>query len=136
MPFDLLMSADGDLVFPLRPATGDALIQQRIRRRLRTFLGDWFLDPTKGLDYLSWMTQRPPPLATISARTRAAVEGTPGVQRVERWDAVIDGQQVRVTGQILLTTGQQLAVALERNEAGIPQSNASPWFLTLTELLA
>jgi len=137
MPFDLLLTDDGDLpAGPARPATGLALIQQRIRRRLRTIRGEWFLDPAKGLPYLEWIATRPPPTAAIASLTRQTVLEVPGVVRVEDWAATHDNEarKVTVTGVIVTDTDDALTLRIEGVEFTSP-INTAPWAIILEELL-
>ena len=130
MPIDL-RTINGDIAFPLRRVTGDNLVVQRIERRLRTHLGEWFLDQSKGLDFLGWISQRPPPLATISGRTRVAVETCPGVLRVVSWDATHDAasRTVEVTGHVLLSSGAELGLTVATGVGNA--ANTAPWLFTI-----
>src|SRR5690554_2894741 len=90
---------DGDLPLVTRRITGVELIAQRIRIRLRTFLGEWLLDRRVGLPFLRWRKRRAPPLASIASRVSEEVRTTRGVLEVRRVRAVQDGEVVRVSGE-------------------------------------
>lgn len=135
MAFDLLLDDSGDIGTPPRPATGLALIKQRILRRLRTIEGEWFLDPTVGLPYLDWIATKPSPVAQIAAAMREAVETVPGVIYVEEWAAVHDPETrtVSVTGVVITATDDALTLRIEGVDATTP-INAAPWAILISEL--
>lgn len=135
MPFDLLLDDSGDISTPARTATGTALIRQRIRRRLRTLTGDWFLDPSVGLPYLDWIATKPPPVAQISAATREAVLAVPGVLRVDGWGAVhdADARTVRISGVVYIEGDAALSLLVTGDDTPDP-INAAPWAVLLEEL--
>lgn len=136
MPFDLRLNDSGDISNPVRPATGLALIKQRIRRRLRTITGEWFLDPDGvGLPYLDWIATKPPPVATISAATQEAVLAVPGVVRVVGWGAAhdADARTVRISGVVITDTDDALTLQITGADDFDP-INAAPWAVLLEEL--
>jgi hypothetical protein len=98
----------GDL--PALPAliTGIALIEQRIKRRLRTGLGEWFLDPAGvGLPLLVWRQQKPPDLTVIVQRVQQEIRDIPGVSRTENFVGVHDpaARRVTVSGDVFAADG-------------------------------
>ena len=86
--------------------TGADLVVQRVKTRVRTFLGEWILDQSKGLPYLTWVAEKPPDEVTIGNVVLADLLDTPGVKRVDRYTStkVLQGGRytVRITGDIVL----------------------------------
>lgn len=85
-PRDLALTTTGDLDVEAggRLIEGTEAIAQELRIRLRTFLGEYFLDTTKGLPWLTWTSTKPTPdvLRQVEALVRAEVARTSGVVRV------------------------------------------------------
>ena len=81
---------DGDLPSRTSHIHGFDVIVQRIDRRLRTHLGEWIADASKGLPFAEWIAQKPPNVDTIGAFVRREIETTPGVVRVTDWEGSFD----------------------------------------------
>lgn len=113
---------NGDLPLVTRRISGTELIAQRIRIRLRTFLGEWLLDRRVGLPFLRWRERRAPPLASIASRVSEEVRTTRGVLEVRRVRAVQDGEVVRVSGEVVVEGGELLTLSVELGGEG----NTSP----------
>ena len=92
-------TSTGDIAFPTRMLSGSQATRQRIDVRLRTFYGEWLLDTSVGLPYATWAQEKPAQPAAISARVRAEVAGTPGVQAVTSWAYTWD----KATGALSMT---------------------------------
>lgn len=122
---DLLLDAAGDLDL----TTGDAqlvsdlvAIAQELRIRLRTFVGEYFLDTGRGLPWLSWSEGKMPEatLRQIEALARAEILKVPGVVRVEAskvaavFDRATQAATLTVT-EVLTDLGvlQTLSVTIE-----------------------
>jgi len=123
-------STTGDLAYPSRLIDGADATRQRIQIRLGTFLGEYILDTSQGLPYAAWAQMKPAQPATISARIRAEVAGTPGVQAVTEWSYTYDAaaRSLTITGYVRIegeTTVQPIRV-----EVGSKGQNAYP-MLTL-----
>ncbi len=105
---DVGLNADGDLPDFCRPISGLDLIGQRIAIRLRTHLGEWLLDASKGLPFLRWMATKPPDPVAIGAVVRREIETTPGVLRVEgfvsTWTPAT--RTIEITGTVVTTEGE------------------------------
>jgi hypothetical protein len=79
---DIKLNNDGDL-----DLTGNALslvldypaIAQHLRIRLRTFLGEWFLDTRVGMPYFEEFFIKNPNKLILDTRIRECVLGTPGI---------------------------------------------------------
>ena len=70
--------ANGQMTFTVdQPA-----IQQSVTIRLQFFLGEWFLDTTKGLPWLQDILVKSPDLVTVEAAIRKQIEETPGIVTV------------------------------------------------------
>lgn len=106
--YDVGLDADGDLPAFCYAITGIDLVAQRLRLRLGTFLGDWVLDPTKGLPILRWLGTKPPNAAEIGAVVRREIETTPGVLRVEAYASTWDPatMAIAITGTVITASGE------------------------------
>lgn len=75
-----LVIVNGDLVL----VDGIDLIRQRLKQRLLTVKGEWFLDTTIGLPYFTELSKK----GITQSRTRSLfitqIEGTQGVNKVTR----------------------------------------------------
>lgn len=85
MPDVILDSITGDLPAHCILTSGRDAIRQRVEVRLRTVLGEWFLDRAAGLPWSTWLGSKTTPPEVISARVRSEVAGTPGVTAVTSW---------------------------------------------------
>jgi len=65
--------------------TGEVAIRQELVIRYRTFLGEYFLDDTRGVPWLTWATSKMPPatLRQVEALLLAETLATKGIVRVE-----------------------------------------------------
>lgn len=88
--YDVLLDATGDIPEFTRHVRGLEIIGQRVRLRLATFLGEWFLDESKGLDYLTWMATKPFPEDQVGALIVAEINATPGVVKVSEYSTTYD----------------------------------------------
>ena len=83
-----LVIVNGDLML----VDGIDLIRQRIKQRLLTVKGEWFLDTTIGLPYFAELSQK----GITESRTRslftAQIEGTEGVNKVTALDIQFDSR--------------------------------------------
>lgn len=99
--WDYKLDDNLDVQLPLTRVRGYELAAQRIRVRLSTQLGTWPADLSVGLPYLEWLDAGVPPLASIEANMRRAIEGVPGVLRVREFSVTFD----QTTG-LVMATGQ------------------------------
>jgi len=96
---DLLLDADGDLAV----ANGDlvlaggntaddnqAAVRQAIACRLRLFLGEYYLDETKGVDYFGQILIKNPDPLVVRELLRQEIAGTPDVVAVIGADLLLD----------------------------------------------
>lgn len=106
------------LLFPLRVIRGPAKIRQAVTIRLRTWVGEWFLDLDHGVPYLGGVLgrQRPEMVAQVLRRQILGVEGVKRIDSftldidlaaraaVVRFTALVDGGEVDSVTTIPLRT--------------------------------
>lgn len=105
--------SDGDLAIENNRwvlLTGTDAVRQRIRTRLRTFLGEWFLNLGLGVPYFQEILRKGPSLAAIESTIQDTIEGTPGVARVTDIFLTVDStaRQLTVTYTAQLTGGDTI----------------------------
>lgn len=79
-----------DLVIPPEPIEGADRVAQSIEIRLRTFLGDWFLDTTHGVPYFEDILKKVANLALIESILRAQILDVRGVRAIASFEMQID----------------------------------------------
>lgn len=75
--------ATGDLALPVQLITGADCVAQRLRIRLRFWLGEWFLDQRLGIPYVRSVLVKNPDLVLIRSIFRRVILSTPGVARLD-----------------------------------------------------
>lgn len=94
---DLYLS-NNDLALPVRlTASNDESILQHIRIRLRTFLGEWFLDQRVGIPYFEEVFIKNPSSNVVKSLIRRVLLRTPGVVTVSSVDFDIDSVTRKAT---------------------------------------
>ncbi len=108
---DLRLDADGDLDCT---GTGPRLfsatetreaIAQRIKIRIRTFLGEWFLDQRKGFPWLQQVLGAKNAAALATTLIRSHVAATRGVLRVDDLEVTMSGRDMLVSFDATTTVG-------------------------------
>lgn len=97
---DLALTESGDL----RWFTGVEAIGQAIGFRLRTFLGEWFLDRRRGVPYRRDILRRNPDLEVVRSVLRRTILGTPGVLSVPELSVTLDRRTRRLLVGFLAKT--------------------------------
>ena len=97
MSIDKKLTTDGDLDFD---AGGEKNLQiltdekeniaQRLRIRLRSFKGDWFLDLDDGLPYYNDIFGKNVSLSTIQALLVSKISTTPGIISLLKFEFLMD----------------------------------------------
>lgn len=77
-----LDQATDDLEFPLRILEGGPALLQRIKVRLRWFLGEWFLDQRQGMPYYRDIMVKNPDPILLASIFRQVLLSTPGIVRI------------------------------------------------------
>ena len=70
-------------------ATGNEEISQRIEQRLKTWAGEWFLNTTLGVPYLSDVFLRSGDVPVVRSLIRQVIAETDGVQDVRDIEAAL-----------------------------------------------
>lgn len=84
---------DGDIQitnnkFSLTSNNSDEEISQRLKQRLKTFLGEWFLDSTIGIPYFQAVFVKGTPPEIIDGIFKDEIIGTRGVKSLNRFDSI------------------------------------------------
>lgn len=94
---DIYLDANGQLVT-------EADLGQRIDRRLRVFLGEFWLDQSLGIPYFQEVLKRNPDLSAIRAIFAAEIQKVAGVQQLNECSVSID-RAARKLSVIFRVTG-------------------------------
>lgn len=122
-----------DLPVFTRMTSGLSFIAQRVRVRTLTHLGDWKLDKTAGMDWLSFLGgQKPADAEGLAASLAIEWAGTPGVVAVEdlSWDDATPGL-VTVSANLRTTTGESIIARVEA-----PGIDGNPGITCISPFLA
>lgn len=101
---DLLMLG-GDLVLTqdIDPR-GTHPVLQDVLQRLRTFLGEWFLDNTIGVPWFQQILGPQGPNSATDATLQNVVLGTPGVLMLTEWSASVNSATRTLSLHFVATT--------------------------------
>ena len=105
-----LTTATGDLDITNGDVTllsGEDATAQYLVTRLRTFLGEWFLDSRIGIPYFESILIKNADIRVIQSIIRRAIETTDGIDSVVNMDFDFDGatRQLDITAEIKLKEG-------------------------------
>ena len=94
----------------LNLATGEEAIDQQLRIRLRTFLGEWFLNEEVGFPYYREVLIKSPNLDLIRSLFVQAITSTPGILTVDEISATINTSTRTLSVDFVATmdTGEEL----------------------------
>ena len=107
---DLKLDTTGDLDVTEGDVTlleGEDATAQYIRTRLRTFLGEWFLDQRIGVPYFESILVKNADVRVIESILRRTINTTDGVDTVENLTFDFDGvtRKLDITAEIRLLEG-------------------------------
>jgi hypothetical protein len=109
---------DGQIDFANNTITeltdGDALAQ-RIENALKLWLGEWFLEPLEGIDWIDLLEAKPANLAEIERVVRATIEADPAITNIIEYDQTF----TRATRSLLITFTADGDTGLVRGEVAI-----------------
>lgn len=86
----LQLDADGDLDFSEGGLRSRPNVRQRIETRLRFFLGEWFLDTTKGTPYFQQIFGKGRNVGQVAAIFRRRILETEGVLEITEFSVEFD----------------------------------------------
>jgi len=79
---DILLDSDGDVVVDVNDfvlSSGRGAIEQHLKQRLHTFLGEFFLDGRVGIPYFQQILVKNPSAVAINSIIKRAIINTPGI---------------------------------------------------------
>ncbi len=84
------------------------IVALRIRTRLRTILGEHFLNRNLGVAYFEEIMVKNPDLSKVKNLLLVALSGVEGVSKVLQFDPIFESstRTYRVTFKVLATTGE------------------------------
>lgn len=77
-------------------AEEEEAVAQRVKTRLYTLKGEWFLDTDAGVPYLQEIATKPVKQAEADAILKTTVLKTEGVEEIVEWASVLDRAQRRL----------------------------------------
>lgn len=107
---DILLDSDGDIDITDNSAslvTEYEAIAQHLKIRLRTFLGEWFLDTRVGIPYYQEFLIKRPNKLVMDTRLREAILETPGITDLGPLEYSFDGanRTLAISFQATLDSG-------------------------------
>lgn len=94
MDMDPTSSTFGDLLITDGNLTvitdTQAELRQTIKQTLSTYLGEWFMDTTLGVDYYGQILVKNPDMGTVNAILIRAILGIPGIVQLLSYDFTTD----------------------------------------------
>ena len=118
---------DGDLPEITQHMTGIQLTMQRVSIRLQTFLGEWILDTSKGIDYLGLSDISPAPVEAFSAILRAETLAASGVVSISKWVATFDKPSQKISIEGVIETDDGVVQATLSSSPALGTGNT--WYL-------
>ena len=107
--YDVLLDVSGDLPITCYVKNGPEVTQQKVKVRLGTALGEWFLDQYYGLPIHQWQSQKPFVPEVVSARIQSEIRKVTGVLAVTDWSFTwnIVTRAFSCTGSVLIEGASQ-----------------------------
>lgn len=106
---DLMFSENNDLII----ISGVEQVAQQIKCRLKFWLGEWFLDISKGVPYLDSILIKNANLQQIRSIFRTQISGIEGVSKVDSLTLSWDRKTRVLTVEYEVTTSYGLLVKKE-----------------------
>lgn len=114
MSMDLLLTSGNDLdlsTYKLRFATEDTYIAQKLGVKLRTVLGEWFLDITKGVPHFEDIFGKNKDPAHSEAILKAKILESPGVVKITSFDMNLsETRELTVDFSVKADTGELISI--------------------------
>ena len=109
---DIYLDANGQIALTATP------LGQRIDCRLRTFLGEFWLDQTLGIPYFQTILKKNPDMQAVRAAFASEIQKVAGVKTLESLDVSID-RSARKLSVIFRVTGVDDAVYFNTTEVSL-----------------
>lgn len=110
--------------------TGVTLTLQRVREEVTLIQGEWFLDLTRGLPLVEWLTTKNLDTQAALATLQARIRTIPGVITTQRASASFDNATQRLAFQFDVVTDDGAAVTVSVLEGTATQQvNGTPFLV-------
>lgn len=96
--------------------TGAEALRQRLNNRMLLWLGEWFLTPLEGIDWLDILESKPVDLPEVDRRLRGELLEDPAVVKIVEYESSFD-RTIRKLTVSWAVTGD---LGLVRGEIAVP----------------
>jgi hypothetical protein len=101
---DVLLSTTATITTPTFTTTTSENLAQRLKIRLQTFKGEWFLDGTIGIDYFNQIAGKNRSKAAVDAIIQAEILKEQEVLQITAYSSVVDKTTRKITIQFTVRT--------------------------------
>ena len=101
---DVLLSTTATITTPTFTTTTSENLAQRLKIRLQTFKGEWFLDGTIGIDYFNQIAGKNRSKAAVDAIIQAEILKEQEVLQITAYSSVVDKTTREITIQFTVRT--------------------------------
>ena len=101
---DVLLSTTATITTPIFTTTTSENLAQRLKIRLQTFKGEWFLDGTIGSDYFNQIAGKNRSKAAVDAIIQAEILKEQEVLQITAYSSVVDKTTRKITIQFTVRT--------------------------------
>lgn len=110
---DLLLNTENDLVFFNGPLTAEYTTQpltqtvaQRLKIRLMTFRGEWFLDTEYGVPYWQSILGKKVPKSRVDSILQQEILAERGVKEIVSFTSSLQNRQYSASFRVKVSTGE------------------------------
>ena len=101
---DVLLSTTNTITTPTFTTATSENLAQRLKIRLQTFKGEWFLDGTIGIDYFNQIAGKNRSKAAVDAIIQAEILKEQEVLQITAYSSVVDKTTRKITIQFTVRT--------------------------------
>ena len=101
---DVLLSTTNTVTTPTFTTSTSENLAQRLKIRLQTFKGEWFLDGTIGIDYFNQIAGKNRSKAAVDAIIQAEILKEQEVLQITAYSSVVDKTTRKITIQFIVRT--------------------------------
>ena len=101
---DVLLSTTATITTPTFTTSTSENLAQRLKNRLQTFKGEWFLDGTIGIDYFNQIAGKNRSKAAVDAIIQAEILKEQEVLQITAYSSVVDKTTRKITIQFTVRT--------------------------------